>query len=787
MEVTVLRGSAGWHEATSHPGADADRTGTVAPVPSLPPATAAALGRGVVVSGAEVPGPWRDAERITVVGATLADPGDAIGALHAAWASRRPVVVQLGVGADVLRARERSTVPPHRLTPAFEFPLERLHFLVWANNYDARGGEPVWWHARKAARTWEGAAEGGPADVRLADGTPVLVDGGPLPGLGPDGDVVVVHRFDAEAGRLPRRSTGLVDDRGRLADPSGGALAPDQQAAVTHRAGAARVIAPAGSGKTRVLTERLRHLLGPRGVHPSLVTVVAYNAKAADELRARCGDLVGSSGPHIRTLNSLGLQICDAARRRAGGGRYRTLGEPEVRDLVEGLFSIRRRANTDVVAPYVEALSAVRLGLVDPAAAEAANPDAQGVAEGFERYRAALAAQGALDFDEQIYHAIAVLLDDPSARAAAQATCRMLLVDEFQDLTPAHLLLLRLLAAPGFDCFGVGDDDQVLYGYSGASPEFLVHFDRYFPGAAAHALEVNYRCPAPVVDAAAALLSHNTQRVDKVIRPPDAEMAYPASGAVVVCCAPGAELGRIAAATVAGWLEAGAATTDVAVLARVNSALLPVHVALTESGVPCDSLLDARVLNRTGVRTAFAYLRIGADPGHIRRADLLETVRRPSRGLAPMVVDMLAKGPATSLSDIRRLAGRLSGRDVPKLLAFAEAVEVVAAACAGATADALRTVRDGIGLGETMEVLDASRPALDRSTHADDLTALGVGRRLPPRGGDLRAVAAGPARAAPARRAGGAALDGAPHQGAGVGQGPGLRGHRRVAAAPPGR
>ena len=74
-------------------------------------------------------------------------------------------------------------------------------------------------------------------------------------------------------------------------------------------------------------------------------------------------------------------------------------------------------------------------------------------------------------------------------------------MDEFQDLTPAHLLLIRLLSAPGYDCFGVGDDDQVIYGYSGATPEFLIDFPRFFPGAGHHPLEVNYRCPPAVVAA----------------------------------------------------------------------------------------------------------------------------------------------------------------------------------------------------------------------------------------------------------------------------------------------
>ena len=101
--------------------------------------------------------------------------------------------------------------------------------------------------------------------------------------------------------------------------------------------------------------------------------------------------------------------------------------------------------------PYIEALSAIRLGLTAPHLVEEAIPDASGIAEGFDRYRAALAESGAVDFDEQIYGALEILLTDPQARAAAQAKCRYLLVDEFQDLTPAHLLLIRLLTASAYD------------------------------------------------------------------------------------------------------------------------------------------------------------------------------------------------------------------------------------------------------------------------------------------------------------------------------------------------
>ena len=680
------------------------------------------LGRGVVIrAGAEPPGPWATSPRVVVGDAQLDDPSGAVAALHAAWSSRSPVVVELAVDAGELRAPQHSDRAVHELDPGLDFTRERLQFLVWANTYDARDGEPIWWHGRKAARRWAatGVTEDGDADITDGDGRPYFIDGGPPDPPPVRSGTAVVHRWSSEAGALSPAKH----------DQPGADLAPDQLAAVAHGSGAARVIAPAGSGKTRVLTERLRHLVVDRGTQPGTITALAYNTRAAEELRRRCADFLTPDGPHIRTLNSVGLQICNEYGPPA---RLRVLEEMEVRDLVQRVFEVRRQANTDTVAPYLAALSAVRLGLVSPASAEEAFPDASGIAEGFDRFRAALVDLGGVDFDEQIYRAIEILVTDPDARLAAQARCRRLLVDEFQDLNPAHLLLLRLLAAPGLDCFGVGDDDQVIYGYSGATPEYLIDFSGYFPAAADHPLEVNYRCAPSIVDATRHLLSYNRRRVAKAIRTPagrsdgvamtDGPLA--GAGPVAVRTAPGDELAGLAVETIAAWLHAGVDPSDVALLARVNSALLPVQVACLEAGVPCSTPLDSRVLRRTGIRTAFAYLRIGADPGHISTEDISETIRRPSRGIAPKVGDMLTRGRSTSVADIRRLAGRLSGRDVPKLEKYADHLDLVVKACRQSTASALRAVRVQIGLGDTMDALDSSRPEADRSTHADDLVAL---------------------------------------------------------------
>ena len=682
------------------------------------------LGRGVVVlPGMAPPAPWGGCPRISIDQETIADPGAAIESLQQTWFDRQPIVVELAIDSQVLSSREICVRPVHDLSPDFEFTRDRLHFLVWANTYDARSGDPIWWHARKAARRFagQGVKETGPADIELADGTPLYVDGGPFaPSPLPSG-VGIVHRWNTEAG-----SISAVGDRPPCAD-----LAPDQLAAVSHAKGGARVIAPAGSGKTRVLTERLRHLVEDCGVEPSTVTALAFNRKAVDELKERSGRPATARGPHVQTLNSVGLWICN---EYGGQGRLRVLEDPAVRDLVQNVFEVPRQANTDTVVPYTDALSAVRLGLTPPAQVEKQVPDAQGLAEGFDGYRRALAEAGAVDFDEQIYRAIEILLQDPDARTAAQSRSRHLLVDEFQDLNAAHMLLIRLLCAPAYDCFGVGDDDQVIYGYAGATPEYLINFDTYFPGARHYALEVNYRCPPAVVRAATSVLSYNSNRIAKTIRtPPDrrdddgsdgGDPLIKGLGPVAVVKVPADALATSAVSTIASWISRAVPLEEIAVLSRVNSTLLPIQLALTEAGIPCTAPLDGRALDRTGIRTALAYLRMGLGPEALRREDVLQTIRRPSRGIARNVAEMVTKRPTTSVPDIRRLANALSGRDVPKLEAYADALDAVSAACRLSTAAGLRAIRLQVGLGETMDILDSSRGEADRSTHADDLVAL---------------------------------------------------------------
>jgi DNA helicase II / ATP-dependent DNA helicase PcrA len=682
---------------------------TMAAVSSPPGPTA--LGRGVIVeSGAPSPEPWADATRVVVDDAALGNPRAIVDQLHELWSTRTPVVVDLRVSREALSAPERDDRLAYELTPAFDFARERCYFLVRANNYDARDGAPRWGAAAEAQRL--GARPGGPADVLVRDDTPAWCDGGPrTAGLLPGGHVL--HRVAIESGSLRA-------DIDPAEDPALGDLAPDQRAAVLHAGGPARILAPAGSGKTTVLTARFRHLVVDRGFGAASVCALAYNRRAGAEMQDRLDDLGGEARHKVRTLNSLGYEIV----RRARPG-VRVLDEREIRERIEPHLKLTFRANTDALRPYLEALEEVQLGLRSPELVERQRGDVEGFAAMYDVYRDALTRDNATDFDGQIACAIEALCGDPALRGAVQRECRHLLVDEFQDLRPAHLLLVRLIAAPAYDVFGVGDDDQVIYGYAGANPDFLIDFARYFPGAADHPLEVNYRCPPVVVDGARMLLAHNRRRVDKVMRAGREPATAPADALQITRRAAEA-VAPHAADLIEAWLGAGNAPETMAVLCRVNAGLLPVQVLAHDRGLPVTAAVGENFLRRTGVRSALAYLRIAgavADRSQLRGGDLAEVVRRPNRRITARVVDTI-RNRRWTLAALRAHANTLDSADTDRIQEFADDLDGLATQVkSGDAATVLRAVRDDVGLGAAMGTLDRSGRGRDAS-HLDDLTAL---------------------------------------------------------------
>jgi ATP-dependent DNA helicase UvrD/PcrA len=647
------------------------------------------LGRGIVLpSNVTPPSKFSEAPTYSLDQQSLVRPQELLGRLHGHWLQRERVVIYLEVDKNTLKTPEQLDVEPYTLGPMFEFSQERLHFLVWANNYDATGEEPVWWYSRLALRL--GATANDLAEIEMEG--PRWCDGGPRTDI----PFPVLHRESIRKKRLVlTHPTSNVSEE----------LATDQAAAVTHQGGGARILAPAGSGKTRVLTQRFRHLLA-RGIEPGSITAVAYNRRAAREMQSRLG------GPKlsIRTLHSLGYGLL----RRAYN--VQLASSQQVRGILKSLLRVPIQLNTDPYQPYLDALQEVRLSLRDPKKVESSRDDIPGFAEAFGRYRNKLKQRNLVDHDEQIYGAIELLLHNSDVRSRAQEFCSHMLVDEFQDLTPAFLFLIRLLNAPAYQVFGVGDDDQVIYGYAGATPDYLIHFSTYFPGASTFMLETNYRCPRGVVQATGRLLAANEERVEKDIT------AFHRRGDPPHLVVAGQHLwSEKAVECLEGWLE-DHPPTEIAVLSRVNALLLPLQVSLAQRGLPHNKVVDTSILNRTGVRTALAYRRLCLDPQDMMAEDLADALRRPNRKLKRDYVDQASR--CRDRKSLRRYGKSLGEWASSQFEEFLHDLTFLGRRLKKGDASFFKALRLETEFSGALEQLDSVGLGAAGSSHQDDLIAL---------------------------------------------------------------
>ena len=660
----------------------------------------ARLGRGAVVNIADdPPAALVNAEQVELTSGVLQNTdllASVVGKLHNAWANRRPVVVKLGVSPGRLRQPTVENRPPWELGAGFTLLPDRLFFLVWANNWDVRSGKPIWWWSRKAARL--GAEPNTRTDVTLPCGMEAWVDGGPRGWLDlPDW---IVHAETIQWGGLePHPPRGV---------PSF-SLAPDQSIAVGHVAGPARVIAPAGSGKTRTLTARINYLVKDCGIEPGMVTAVAYNRRAAEELRER----MKVQSVNVRTIHSLGWAILRDARRGV-----KLLKDAEVRRKVRSLTP-RGAAWTpeDPVSAYLEGMSTIRVGLVSPALAESNGENTEGLARVFSRYRVWLKENNLADYDEQICGAVEALLSDPELRRRWQQRCQHLLVDEFQDLTPSYVLLLRLLASPKLNVFAVGDDDQTIYSHAGADPGFLVDYEQYFPSAASHPLQVNYRCPPVVVEAASSLLNRNHRRVGKEIRPAGGRARK--RDALRVVEFPFETIVSDTVQIVKQWQDE-AELPSVGVLGRVNTVLLPVLAGFAQAGMPYVVRLDPNLLKRPLIAAGLAWMRLVSNPDSMTVNDLRLAARFPNRYIPQRWFDALPTGGTVSMASLKR--GNRPGS--PEWGYFLEDIRRLSL-MDGGSVGLLNHLVDVVGLGGAATDMDSnSEHKTDRAAPSDDVTAL---------------------------------------------------------------
>jgi superfamily I DNA/RNA helicase len=348
-------------------------------------------------------------------------------------------------------------------------------------------------------------------------------------------------------------------------------LTPDQRAAATAPPGPVLCVAPAGSGKTTTLVARMAWLVDG-GVDPGSLAAITFNKRAAEELGERLDAAVAPlevapKAIRVRTFHALGREILRDAGVDVAGLVAR---EQILQDLIPGIEPAE-------AARLDTAFSRLKLDLAVTADEVAADPEAGPTARAFVDYERALADRGALDFDDLVRRALATLEAQPHLLATWRGRCAHLLVDEVQDVDRSQLRLALTLAAPRNRIFLVGDDDQSIYGWRLADVRRVLALDAMLPGLRRVDLEVNHRCPIPVVERAVRLIGHNRERFAKVIRArPDA------AGSLILAPDPSDEPARTER-LLGSWPDDDGTR---AILARTNRELQPAVIAALALGLP---------------------------------------------------------------------------------------------------------------------------------------------------------------------------------------------------------
>jgi ATP-dependent DNA helicase Rep len=487
-------------------------------------------------------------------------------------------------------------------------------------------------------------------------------------------------------------------------------LNPPQKAAVEYDAGPLLVLAGAGSGKTRVITEKIAWLIRKRHVAAAKIAAITFTNKSAREMRERVGRLVPgpeAEGLRVSTFHALGLAFLQIEHAAAGLRRgFSLLDAGDSLAVVKDLLPSGTRPDALSTA-HALVSRAKNAGLTpDQAADAAASPREHEAASLYAAYQQRLAAFNALDFDDLIRLPVAVLERDETICTAWRERIRHLLVDEYQDTNEMQYRLVRALAGARGALTVVGDDDQSIYAWRGANPENLATLARDYPALKVIKLEQNYRCTQRVLRAANALIARNAHLFEKRLWSGGTEGAP----IRVLECRDGAHEAECVASAIAHLAERHRARWhEFAVLYRGNHQSRPLEKALRLARVPYHLTGGTAFLERAEVKDLLAYLRLIANPDD--DAAFLRVVNVPRREIG-----------ATSLEKL----GHLAGAHHRSLLAAAQSASVLgqlaarpAAGLAAFTGLIAELARDAAAL-DGAELLER---VIERSGYAAHLAA----------------------------------------------------------------
>ncbi len=422
---------------------------------------------------------------------------------------------------------------------------------------------------------------------------------------------------------------------------------------MAHRHGPLLVLAGAGAGKTRVLTERIAGMIAD-GIPAQQILALTFTNKAAGEMRERVRLRSGEKAKKLTlsTFHSLGLRLVQEHAQVLGfAGQVSVLDESEQRALLRRVLSRVKQSifgnDTDKAS---QAISEARSEGLDAAALQSSESDAvYALGLILERYQEEKAELAGVDFDDLIHLPIRLLRDHDESRAKLQKRWPYLLVDEFQDTSVNQLRFLQLLAGETGNIMVVGDDDQAIYEWRGACAENILNFHHHFPGADVVTLDQNYRSRAGILDVANRVINYNRRRRQKTLK-----ACQPGEAEVQRRCYQNGDLeAEVVGQEIARVIRQGTPAEAIAVLMRRNIQAAPFEEELARRQVPFRLVGGKRTADKKAARDLFAYLSVtgsGKNELAFRRA-----ITTPARGLAATSLDRIVASSGAVGGDLLRV------------------------------------------------------------------------------------------------------------------------------------
>jgi ATP-dependent DNA helicase UvrD/PcrA len=418
-------------------------------------------------------------------------------------------------------------------------------------------------------------------------------------------------------------------------------LNPAQREAVLTTEGPLLVVAGAGSGKTRVLTHRVAHLINAHGIKPQEILAITFTNKAAGEMRERLEDMLGGVARSIwiLTFHSACGRILRREAPRLGYRTNFTIYDQadQIRLTKAVLEELERDPKRFVPRGIHSQISTAKNNLIGPEEyrQRVSSFYDQTVADAYDLYQRRLFASNAVDFDDMLFLTVQLLENFPEAREKWQTAFRYILVDEYQDTNHAQYRFLQLMAAKHKNLFAVGDPDQSIYAFRGADIRNIMEFEADFPGTRVIPLEQNYRSTNLILRGANAVIENNRERKPKELW---SELGEGEPIRVLEVEDEHAEA-RFVAVEIARLVEEGFSGSEIAVFYRTNAQSRVLEDVLVRQGIAYQVIGGPRFYERAEIKDLIAYLQVLDNPWDA--ISLTRIANKPRRGIGDTTVSKL--------------------------------------------------------------------------------------------------------------------------------------------------